>query len=180
MELFDTNVLGAHRLVRAVFPSMATRCSGQIVVIGSVVGRIPTPWNGWYCASKAALHEMTEVLRSECKPFNIDVLLVAPAAVTSNISNAGSKGFELPKDSFYKSYLDIILRRIYLSQAPKLTMKTEEFAAKVVRRITGRNKGGYFTAGGGVLMFILLGYIPRSLGLWIMEKVWVKKNIQSP
>ena len=38
--------------------------------------RSPTPWTGVYCASKAALHSLTQVLQMECKPLNISVVLV--------------------------------------------------------------------------------------------------------
>src|SRR5512142_312010 len=55
-RLFDTNVAGALAVVRAAFPHMASAGSGRVVNIGSIVGVLPTPFAGAYCASKSALH----------------------------------------------------------------------------------------------------------------------------
>ena len=91
-SLFDTNVTAPLALVQRLFPAMAARGSGRIVNIGSVVGELPTPFAGAYCASKAALHMLSDVLRMELSPFGIDVIVVQPAAVRSNIAEAGSVG----------------------------------------------------------------------------------------
>lgn len=44
-------------------------------------GITSTPWNGVYCASKAAVHSLTDALRMEMKPFGVDVMLIAPGAI---------------------------------------------------------------------------------------------------
>ncbi|KAK9902553.1 hypothetical protein M0R45_001489 [Rubus argutus] len=72
---WEINTLGQLRLVQQVVPHMALRRSGSIVNIGSVVGKVPTPWAGSYCASKAYVHAMSNTLRVELKPFGIDVVL---------------------------------------------------------------------------------------------------------
>lgn len=46
--------------------------------VGSIVGDLTTPWGGIYSASKAALHSLTDALRLELRPFNIDVVIVKP------------------------------------------------------------------------------------------------------
>jgi short-subunit dehydrogenase len=48
---------------------------------------VPTPWTGGYCAMKAALHALSEVLRMEVAPFGIDVIVVQPGAVRSEVAN---------------------------------------------------------------------------------------------
>lgn len=45
--LFNTNVYGTLRLAQAVVPHMAQRHQGLILVVGSVSGLFPTPWNGY-------------------------------------------------------------------------------------------------------------------------------------
>ena len=53
----------------------------------------PTAWNAAYSASKAALHNFTEAIYQECKPFSIKVTIVVPGSVKSNIADKnGDKG----------------------------------------------------------------------------------------
>ncbi|BAT18237.1 Os12g0633800 [Oryza sativa Japonica Group] len=74
----DVNFLGQLRMVRAVAPHMASRRSGRVVNVGSVVGTAATPWAGPYCASKAAVHAATDALRVELRPFGVHVVKVVP------------------------------------------------------------------------------------------------------
>jgi 1-acylglycerone phosphate reductase len=64
---------------------MAEQKSGLIINFGSMAGDIPAPFSAIYNASKAALHAMTENLRLECQLLGIDVTLVIPGAVHSNV-----------------------------------------------------------------------------------------------
>jgi len=185
-DVFDLNVVGPHRLSRAVFPHMAGRRSGLIVNIGSAVGEIPTPWNAWYCATKAALHSLTETLRSEAAPFGIEVLLVAPAAVRSNIAANQAKQLRgdegahtLPEGSLYGDFVDSIVARLHASQLESHSMPTEKFTNIVANRMEKERPGGFLTAGGGVIVFKILGLLPRRLTLWLLAKVWVRKGTKS-
>ena len=165
---------------------MAARRSGLIVNIGSIMGEIPTPWNAFYCAAKAAVHSMTETLRSEAAPFGIEVLLVAPGAVQSNIAanQANQQGGDaaahiLPEGSLYGEFVERIVARLYVSQTKGQSMPTEKFTNLVAGRMEKAQPGGFLTAGGGAMLFKILGLLPRRLVLWIMAKVWVRKGTKS-
>lgn len=85
-RVFSTNTFGALRMTKGVLPKMIERRMGLIVTVGSVAGDLPPPFTGIYSGSKAATHFITETLKMECEPFGVDVMLVIPAAVRSNVS----------------------------------------------------------------------------------------------
>lgn len=83
---FQTNVFGAHRVTRAVLPSMRARRDGVIIIIGSLQGRIVTfPFNGVYAATKHAIQALYEALYFELQPFNIRVITVEPGSFVTDI-----------------------------------------------------------------------------------------------
>ncbi|MGV2480613.1 UNVERIFIED_CONTAM: SDR family NAD(P)-dependent oxidoreductase, partial [Salmonella enterica subsp. enterica serovar Weltevreden] len=62
---FETNVTSLIALTQAIVPGMIERRSGLVVNIGSVSGVLVTPFAGAYCASKAAVHALSDALRME-------------------------------------------------------------------------------------------------------------------
>jgi NAD(P)-dependent dehydrogenase (short-subunit alcohol dehydrogenase family) len=72
-EVFETNFLGPLRLIQAVLPSMRERRRGSIVLVGSLLGRVPAPGASIYAASKQAAAALHEALSFEVEPFGIRV-----------------------------------------------------------------------------------------------------------
>ncbi len=83
--LFDVNVLGVHRVTRAVLPIFRQQKDGLIINIGSILGRVTFPFFGLYGASKFAVEAMTDSLRYEVSQFGIDVTLVQPSAYPTHM-----------------------------------------------------------------------------------------------
>lgn len=88
MRLLNINVLGAHRVCRAVLPGMRERNQGTIIQISSIAANFGLPFRGFYSASKAALDRWTEALRVEVKPFGIKVVTVQPGEFNTRIADA--------------------------------------------------------------------------------------------
>ncbi len=82
-QMFDTNVFGVMRMIQAVVPHMRQQKSGRIVNISSIVGKLVTPANGVYSASKFALEGLSDALRLELAPFGIQVVVVEPGSIKS-------------------------------------------------------------------------------------------------
>jgi NAD(P)-dependent dehydrogenase (short-subunit alcohol dehydrogenase family) len=59
-EMFDVNVVGQQRTLRAALPRMRNNGSGLVINIGSILGRLTIPFLGLYGASKHAVEAMTE------------------------------------------------------------------------------------------------------------------------
>ncbi|MBK5510412.1 MULTISPECIES: SDR family oxidoreductase [unclassified Pseudomonas] len=92
---FETNVFAVVGVTRALFPVLR-RAKGLVVNIGSVSGVLVTPFAGAYCASKAAVHALSDALRMELAPFGIRVMEVQPGAIASSFAkNAGQEAEQL-------------------------------------------------------------------------------------
>jgi short-subunit dehydrogenase len=162
-KLFDTNVAGLLALTQAVFPHMANQKRGRIVNIGSVVGVLPTPFSGAYCATKAAVHTLSEVLRMEVQPFGIAVIEVQPGGVRSSISDNASSGIEryAGPGSRYRAVYQSILARAQASQ--QKPMSSEEFARRTASAILRERAPRLIREGQGVGLYTTLSHLPERV-----------------
>jgi len=89
--LFDVNVIGLHRVTRAVLPHLRRHNDGLVVNIGSVLGRVTLPFFGVYGASKFAVEALTDTYRYEVSQLGIDVVLVQPSAYPTQMYASASQ-----------------------------------------------------------------------------------------
>ncbi|KDE06995.1 hypothetical protein MVLG_02731 [Microbotryum lychnidis-dioicae p1A1 Lamole] len=168
--VFDTNLFAPMRLAQLVVPHMAKKKSGLIINIGSIVGVIPTPWAGVYATSKAAIHAWSEVLRMEVKGLGINVMVVAPGAITSGFGKKQADSFDLPQDSLYHSVAQRIMDRAAMSQRADHTMPASKLAQGIVTRSLRPNPATYYTAGGKAFLFWILERLPRSFVWFVLAR----------
>ncbi|KAJ2557650.1 hypothetical protein EV175_001215 [Coemansia sp. RSA 1933] len=156
-RIFDTNVIGVTRVCKAVAPLMMDRQCGTIVNVGSVSGYATTPWVGYYAASKAALHMLTDSMRMELAPFNVRVVLLAPGGIRSNL-HSNSKAV-LSEDTRYGMVRDQVSKRAEFSQAGSAT-PTAQFASVVVPKLLATEPQAYITYGNHSTKMWILYYMP--------------------
>src|SRR5690348_9953283 len=84
-QMFETNTLGALRVIQAVLPAWRSRGSGVIVNVSSVSGRLSAPLEAAYSASKFALEALTESLHIEVRHFGIRSVLIEPGTIATGI-----------------------------------------------------------------------------------------------
>ena len=87
-RLVKVNVLGTIYAIRAVLPGMIARRRGHIVTMGSIAGRIGSPFEALYSATKFAGVGLTEALATEVEPYGIGVSIVNPGPVETNFGEA--------------------------------------------------------------------------------------------
>lgn len=85
-RLMKINYIGTVALTKAILPHLINNRGGQIVTVSSMVGKFGTPLRSSYAASKHALHGFMDSLRAEVSRSNIDVTLVCPGFVATNVS----------------------------------------------------------------------------------------------
>ena len=81
LEIYDVNVVGAVRLLRACAPSMKSRGAGAVVLMSSINADFATPTQASYAASKGALNNLMQTAALELAPHGIRVNAIAPASV---------------------------------------------------------------------------------------------------
>lgn len=83
--IFETNVFGAQRMIRAVLPAMRAAGQGQIFNVTSQLGRVIIPGFGQYSPTKFALEALSEQLAYEVASHGIEVTIIQPGGYPTQI-----------------------------------------------------------------------------------------------
>lgn len=84
--MWETNVLGAARTIRAFLPALEASGDGRIVVVTSVAGHQTYPGGAGYASAKHAAAAITDTLRVELLGTPIRVIEIAPGMVETEFS----------------------------------------------------------------------------------------------
>ena len=90
-DLFEVNVFGIQRVLRAVLPTLRNQRDGLVINVGSILGRITFPFLGFYGASKYAVEALTDSYRYELSQLGVEVVLVQPSAYPTNMYASAQK-----------------------------------------------------------------------------------------
>lgn len=86
LKLFNLNLVGAVQMMSAVMPVMRENKFGQIINVSSIGSEMGLPFRGFYSASKSALDKVTEAMRYEVYPWNIEVCSLHLGDIKTNIA----------------------------------------------------------------------------------------------
>ncbi|WP_300725788.1 SDR family oxidoreductase [Pseudomonas sp.] len=170
-QQFRTNVFSVVGVTRAVFEPLR-RNRGLVITIGSVSGVLVTPFAGAYCASKAAVHALSEALRMELAPFGVRVLEVQPGAIDTHFAqNASAQAEQLiAQDSPWWPMRDGIRARAKASQdhpTPVRALVDAIFKASQKNRPPALLRYG----NGSRALPLLAALVPRAL----LQKILMKR-----
>lgn len=85
---FQTNFFGTHRVCRATLPHLRARARSDLIVVGSLAGRVAVPYQGMYSASKFALEGYCEALRMELHGSGVRLCLLEPGDFATGFTAA--------------------------------------------------------------------------------------------
>jgi NAD(P)-dependent dehydrogenase (short-subunit alcohol dehydrogenase family) len=103
--MFEANYWGPIRMIQAVLPSMRERRAGCIVNVTSIAGRVATPNQIAYSASKHALAAASEALAHEVAAFGIRVAIIEPGVVQTAIFENSAGATRYDKTSPYRQIM---------------------------------------------------------------------------
>ena len=96
-ETFDTNVFANLHMVQLALKNMIEKNYGRIVILSSLVGRIPMPFLSPYCSTKFALEGFGTCLNQEMKLLNklsgtnIKISLIEPGAYATGFNKENNE-----------------------------------------------------------------------------------------
>jgi short-subunit dehydrogenase len=170
-QQFEVNVFAVMELTRACLP-LLLESKGLIVNIGSVSGVLTTPFAGVYCASKAALHSLSDALRMELAPLGVRVLTVQPGAIDTGFARRAQSEAEqlLKPDSLWWPMREGVMLRANASQNQPTS--AEDFARALVQKLNKADCSGVTGIGhGAVTLPLMARLIPQK---WL-DKVLSRK-----
>ena len=87
-KIFATNYFGVLRVNRHVLPVMRAQKHGLVLIVSSVAGRVPIPFQSHYSSTKFALDAYACALRMEIKEFGVKVCLIEPGDTKTGFTAA--------------------------------------------------------------------------------------------
>lgn len=101
---FDTNFFGTLATLRCAIPALRMAGHGRIVLVGSLAGRAPIPFQAHYSASKAAVEALAWSLANEVQEFGLQVSLVEPGDIRTPFNQ--NTDFKPSKQSIYGAAIE--------------------------------------------------------------------------
>ncbi|MEU6374394.1 SDR family NAD(P)-dependent oxidoreductase [Streptomyces sp. NPDC046909] len=173
---FEINVLGQIAVTQAFLPALR-QAGGRVVNVGAVTARTAVPFFGPVAASKAALASLNDTLRLELKFLGVDVVLVEPGALETEIFHKAEKsaaddgwtGEPEARQSYVKA-----LGQAQAAAAKQKATPVEKAARTLTKAITARRPATRYLIGQDARALSFLRILPdrfrdglllRTLGL---------------
>jgi len=154
-RIMDINYTGTVALTKAVLPHFIEKKQGHVVVTTSIVGKIGTPLRSTYAASKHALHGFFDSLRAEVYKDNIDVTLICPGYVTTNVSMNALTG-----DGTAQQTMD---------KATANGIKPQRFAKLMAKAIAKKKQEAYIAGAKEKLGVYVKRWIPKVYSVMVRK-----------
>ncbi len=167
-QQLEVNVVGQIAVTQAFLPLLRAG-TGRIVNIGSISGRLATPFLGPYTASKFALEALTDALRGELQPWGIQVSIVEPSGIATPIwKKSGTAAEQLlarMPPQVNELYGPAIARmRKIAALSGETGMPADVVARAVAHALTVKNPKTRYAVGRGARLTILIAkFVPDRL-----------------
>jgi short-subunit dehydrogenase len=110
-QIMEVNFFAPAEFIREALPILKDGHRPIIVNIGSVLGHRAVPEKSEYCASKFALHGLSDALRAELASLGIDVLLISPSTTASEFFAVAAGQSTQPQSRFGATPAETVAHR---------------------------------------------------------------------
>lgn len=169
---YETNVFGLMRVTNAVLPVMRAQKSGRIIHIGSLAGKMTFAGIGLYCSSKYAVEALTEAMRTEVRPFNIEVAVIEPGSTNTSFKHNRHLSRKFKQGlSDYQSVLKKILS--YGNAQSQKAPGAEQVVDAILKALGSRRMAVRYTAGFDATWFPVARWFLPDWGYdWILKRMY--------
>lgn len=171
----EINVIAQHELARRIIPSMRRQGHGRIVQCSSVLGLVPAPYRGSYCASKFALEALTDSMRLELAGTGIHVSLIEPGPIRTKFVETAMANFIATVDIEASPHRDLYLARLERMRAggkAAFKLEPEAVALKLIHALeSSRPKKRYYVTTPTYLAAGLKRFAPQSAIDWFVRQM---------
>jgi len=163
--------------VTQAFLPLLRRARGRIVNMGSIAGRGTIPMMGPYSASKFALEALTDALRLELYPWDIEVSIIEPGAIATPIwEKSLSYVSYVQKDVSAQGKLlyETAARQVMeaVQEASKRAIPVDAVMQAVLHALTARRpKTRYLVGTDAKIRAIMAKWLPDRMQDWILKKL---------
>jgi len=103
-EHLESNLVAVHTVVQQLLPTLRAR-DGRVVIVDSMVGRVPLPYHGAYSAAKAGLAGYADALRREVEPRGVTVSQVEPGPARTGFNERAAEALaDRPESAYIDRY----------------------------------------------------------------------------
>jgi len=169
--LIDTNYTGVLRVNSRILPHLRQRGGGLCIIVGSVGGKFPVPFQSHYCSSKAALDMYAATLRMELRDHGVRVNLIMPGDTNTKFTD--SRTYEIEESS---PYYGACLKAVRKMEKDEIEGRPPISVANAILKICGRR-----TPPGRMIVgfdYKLLAFLGRLLPDRLIEKVITKMYLE--
>ena len=129
-KLMEIDYLGTVALSKTLLPYFIKQQSGHYVVVSSLMGKFSSPFRSAYCGAKHALHGFFDALRLEHAKDNVNVTMICPGFVNTNVARnalTGDGSQQGHQDNMTQNGLDV---KVFVKKMIRVIRK-EKFEAYI-------------------------------------------------
>lgn len=177
----EVNVIGQVAVTQAFLP-LLRKGRGRIVNIGSIGGRMATPFIGAYNASKFAMEALTDSLRQELKPWGISVSIIEPGSIDTRLWEKGQDAADvllerLSKEGhqLYDPAVETVRRAA--RKSARDAIPPSAVAKAVVHALTAEKpKTRYLVGTGARLQAVVARIVPDQMRDWLVAREMARRQ----
>ncbi|MDG4772554.1 SDR family oxidoreductase [Solwaraspora sp. WMMD792] len=162
-RIFEVNLFGHVAVTQALLPALL-RGKGRVVNITSLNGRISMAGYGPYAASKFAMEAVSDALRNELAPHGVQVVVVEPGGVKTEMSRVGlaalsrlDDGMTPEQNARYGTLMQAIPSHV--AAFTKAGVTSEVAAKRIAKAVTDGRPRTRYTIGATAAFLILASRI---------------------